>query len=179
MSALAQSISVKRPITTRRLYFILSSNYRAWTLCKCIFCLYHLITERTISQKLRQGGTAWHVCVLNYFYERSPLWKSVREANNHVNDDEDNADDDQLTVDLEGAPTTERTVSFEPMESRHLASLPLLRSRLVKLLKNCPNNTHAHQNILLKLVCGLKCSILRELMCHGRLSGLSPSQHPR
>jgi oxalate---CoA ligase len=42
---------------------------------------------------------------------------------------------------------------FDPIDSRHLSSLPLLRGRVVKLLNNSANSLHPSQNLLVTLVC--------------------------
>jgi hypothetical protein len=46
-------------------------------------------------------------------------------------------------------------VSFDPIDSRHLSSLPLVRGRIVKLLKASQNNMHTSSNILFAIVCSL------------------------
>ena len=43
-------------------------------------------------------------------------------------------------------------VHFDPIDSRHLSSMPLLKARLTKLLKNCPHYMHTSSNIMLKIV---------------------------
>lgn len=41
---------------------------------------------------------------------------------------------------------------FDPIDSRHLSSLPLVRARITKLLKASPHHLHAYQNLLVKIV---------------------------
>lgn len=43
-------------------------------------------------------------------------------------------------------------VEFEPMDARHLSSLPLVRARVIKLLKASRNNLHPANNIIVTLV---------------------------
>lgn len=45
------------------------------------------------------------------------------------------------------------TVSFDAIDARHLSSLPLVRGRIVKLLKASQNNIHTSNNILFAIVC--------------------------
>jgi oxalate---CoA ligase len=103
-----------------------------------------------ISLKLRQAGQALYVCVLKHFYERSPYWKDIREANLQGGleqaDIEENDDGDTNNL---------LSLKFETMDSQHLASLPLLRARITKLLKASPNHIHASQTLLPKIVSNL------------------------
>jgi hypothetical protein len=55
-----------------------------------------------------------------------------------------------LLEDLQSSSSAQ--VHFEPMDSRHLASLPLIRSRVMKLLKSSKNNMHESTNMLLTIV---------------------------
>lgn len=44
------------------------------------------------------------------------------------------------------------TLVFDTIDTRHLSSLPLIRARLEKLLRNSPHQMHAAQNLLVKIV---------------------------
>ena len=44
------------------------------------------------------------------------------------------------------------TIQFDPIDTRHLSSLPLIRARLEKLLVNSPHKMHAAQNLLVVIV---------------------------
>ena len=48
------------------------------------------------------------------------------------------------------------TISFDPIDTRHLSSLPLVRGRLVKLLKASQNNMHSSTNLLVAIVCVIR-----------------------
>ena len=43
-------------------------------------------------------------------------------------------------------------VHFDPIDSRHLSSIAVLKSRLTKLLKACPHSMHTSNNLMLKIV---------------------------
>ena len=82
-----------------------------------------------------------------HFYERSVFWKSVREeevVENVVPQDEGDERD-------ESQPSS-KVLQFDPIDSRHLSSLPLLRGRITKLLNHSTNHMHASQNLLITLV---------------------------
>lgn len=46
----------------------------------------------------------------------------------------------------------DKSLDFTPIDARHLSSLPLVRARVVKLLKESTNNIHASANILIAIV---------------------------
>lgn len=49
--------------------------------------------------------------------------------------------------------TSERpALDFTPIDARHLSSLPLVKARVVKLLKTSKNNIHESNNMLITLV---------------------------
>jgi hypothetical protein len=106
------------------------------------------------SKKVRRGGVGSHFCIHNYFYERSPLWQQIREEEMRATDDA------QPALQTPSSPDTSTnlmstSMAFDPMDARHLSSLPLVRARVVKLLKGSRNCMHPCNNILLKLVCTL------------------------
>ena len=114
--------------------------------------------------KLRQPGVSGNICVHKYFYERNPIWQQIlteeKEAisKEQVKDDEvDSEDDDDQEETKTFAP-----VHFDPMDSRHLSSLPVLRARLAKLLKNCPHQMHTSNNLMVRIVSGLGLSLSRD-----------------
>lgn len=107
-----------------------------------------------IRVKLRQPGVSTNIAVHKYFYERSPIWqqivaeekKAVSEAQVKDEDGESEEDDDEE----ETKPLT--PVHFDPIDSRHLSSIAVLKSRLTKLLKACPHSMHTSNNLMLKIV---------------------------
>lgn len=94
------------------------------------------------------------MCVHKYFYERSPVWQQVvaeekkAVSEEHAKDGEGDSDED---LDQEETKPL-APVHFDPIDARHLSSMPVLRSRLTKLLKNCPHYMHTSNNLILKIV---------------------------
>jgi hypothetical protein len=81
------------------------------------------------------------------------VWQQFREEEIRANTE---AADTASSHVLE-EPADEETsakVDFEPMDARHLASLPLVRARIVKLLKSSESYTHPSKNMLLIIVSG-------------------------
>lgn len=87
-----------------------------------------------------------------YFYERDLSWQQIRneeaEAEGRPELESGVPDDPQIN---EG--DSKIAVSFDPIDTRHLSSLPLVRGRLVKLLKASQNNMHSSTNMLVAIVC--------------------------
>ena len=71
--------------------------------------------------------------------------KAVSEA--LAKDDVDSEEEDEGEETKPFAP-----IHFDPIDSRHLSSMTLLKSRLVKLLKACPHYMHTSNNLMLKIV---------------------------
>jgi hypothetical protein len=113
----------------------------------------HRLTQNGESRlKLRQPGSGMYFCVHKYFYQRSEHWKDVREEENKV-DMKSKAKDSNLNdvdADVQNIPSARE--SLAPLDARHLSSLTIVRSRLVKLLEGCTNHLHAAQNIIKTLV---------------------------
>lgn len=86
-----------------------------------------------------------------YFFETSPIWRQVREEEEQAKKDlqQEPLGDDDLDDDEQPDPST---VQFDPIDSRHLSSLPLIQSRVTKLLQNSPHGLYAMKNILLSIV---------------------------
>lgn len=108
------------------------------------------------SVKRKKSGVGTNFAIHKYFYERDRSWQLIeheetqaevppKSDSNAVNDElEDYRVDED--VDLRS------TVSFEPIDTRHLSSLPLIRARIVKLLKASQNNMHNSTNMLIAIV---------------------------
>ncbi|KAM5532192.1 hypothetical protein V8D89_014148 [Ganoderma adspersum] len=119
----------------------------------CFYILKQLV-DLDLVVKLRQPGVSTNIAVHKYFYERSPVWqqivaeekKAVSEA--QVKDEDGESEEDD--AEEETKPLT--PVHFDPIDSRHLSSMPVLKSRLTKLLKACPHNMHTSNNLMLKIV---------------------------
>ncbi|OCH96710.1 hypothetical protein OBBRIDRAFT_787280 [Obba rivulosa] len=121
---------------------------------KTCFYLIKQLLDLDLIVKRRQPGSSTNIAVHKYFFERSPVWKQVLEEEAEANrKDQRNVkaepdDSDEEGGSDVGSPTT---IHFDPIDSRHLSSLPLIKARVVKLLKNSPNNLHASQNMLIKI----------------------------
>ena len=112
---------------------------------------YVLITACRV--KLRQPGISSNICVHKYFYERSPIWQQVVSEEKKAVSEEQAKDDDSDEESDQEETKPLAPVHFDPIDSRHLSSMPVLKSRLRKLLENCPHNMHTSNNLLLKIVC--------------------------
>ncbi|TFK57634.1 hypothetical protein OE88DRAFT_1620407 [Heliocybe sulcata] len=104
-------------------------------------------------EKIRQGGVGAHFCIHKYFYDRSTLWKKIRKEEEQGQqaivgalDEQDGPGDDGQSQ-ISGL----NQIEFDPIDARHLSSLPLVRARIVKLLKSCKNNMHVSQNLILSI----------------------------
>ena len=107
------------------------------------------------SVKVRRGGVGSHLCIHKYFYERSPMWQQVRDEESKASENPKELLQEEAKHPAD-ADHSESIISsslkFEPMDARHLSSLPLLRARVERLLKACKNEMHESNNIMLKLV---------------------------
>jgi len=87
-----------------------------------------------------------------YFFDKNPHWRAIREEENKA-EEEDKITRESYEEALEEESTTEKTVlDFTPIDARHLSSLPLVRSRVVKLLKASKNHIHESNNMLITIV---------------------------
>lgn len=62
-------------------------------------------------------------------------------------------EDENDSSSLEAAKTEAENLAFQPIDSRALSSSPLIRARVIKLLKHSKNNMHAYRNILIAIGC--------------------------
>jgi hypothetical protein len=120
-----------------------------------IYCqlFYGLISSST-RVKVRRGGVGTHFCIHKYFFDRSPSWNSIREEELRA-DDTENATQELTMEPLDeedDRATDPKSLEFTPIDARHLSSLPLIRARVVKLLKASRNQMHACNNLLITIV---------------------------
>jgi hypothetical protein len=86
-----------------------------------------------------------------YFFDKSPHWKAIREEEHQAQEEdkivrqpnEEEEEEDSIRPD---------DIDFGPIDARHLSSLPLVKSRVVKLLKASKNYIHESNNMLITLV---------------------------
>lgn len=57
-----------------------------------------------------------------------------------------------------------QSLTFTPIDARHLSSLPLISARVVKLLKASKNHIHASNNMLITLVRYSSFAIINNLI---------------
>jgi transcription factor C subunit 3 len=120
---------------------------------KTCFYLVRQLTEMDLVVKVRRGGVGTHFCIHKYFYERSSDWQAIREEETQAEEATRRGDIAPEVDDEDDANSA--ALQFTPIDSRHLSSLPLVKARIVKLLKASQNNIHASNNLLLTLVSGL------------------------
>ncbi|KAG2370198.1 hypothetical protein BDR07DRAFT_1386752 [Suillus spraguei] len=119
----------------------------------CFYVIKQLL-ELGLIIKARRGGVGNHSCIHKYFVERSAFWQRIQQ--------EEAKDDEPIVVgeshSQDATPVEDRTPSvapleldFEPVDSRHLSSLPLIKKRIVKLLKASQNNIHASNNLIITI----------------------------
>jgi hypothetical protein len=114
--------------------------------------------------------------------ERSAFWQQIQQ--------EEAKDDEPIVIGerhwQDATPVEDGTPSaasleldFEPVDSRHLSSLPLIKNRIVKLLKASQNNIHASNNLIITIVgrvqlcCGFLLNPHRALQIQPRQTAAS------
>ncbi|KAG1777419.1 hypothetical protein EV702DRAFT_1179524 [Suillus placidus] len=119
----------------------------------CFYVIKQLL-ELGLIIKARRGGVGNHSCIHRYFVERSAFWQQIQQE--EAKDDEpivigESHPEDTTPVD-DGTPSASPLeLDFEPVDSRHLSSLPLIKNRIVKLLKASQNNIHASNNLIITI----------------------------
>ncbi|OBZ79914.1 hypothetical protein A0H81_00461 [Grifola frondosa] len=112
----------------------------------CFYVIKQLV-ELDLVVKRRRPGISTNLCVHKYFFEHSPVWRQVVEEEARAQaEDAGGADEDE-----QGEAKALPHVGFDPIDARHLSSMPLLRARVVKLLRNSPHHMHTSQNLLIKI----------------------------
>ena len=145
--------SAKRQNTTKRRAFISLSSWSNLTLCMLPFHPLFAAFIASYSIKARRGGVGNHTCIHKYFVERSPLWQQIQEeardrgttTTGECVKPRDTADE---TTDQDGPSQ----ILFDPIDSRHLSSLPLVKNRIIKLLNASRNHIHQSNNLLMTIV---------------------------
>ncbi|EIW86464.1 hypothetical protein CONPUDRAFT_86434 [Coniophora puteana RWD-64-598 SS2] len=125
---------------------------------KTCFYLIKQLQELDLVVKVRRGGVGNHCCIHRFFVERSSFWQQLRaeeaslegiSENKLAEGSEVTQEDGESDADEDQTPLTD--LQFEAIDSRHLSSLILVRSRLVKLLKASKNNVHPSNNLLVAI----------------------------
>ncbi|KAL1739503.1 hypothetical protein HDZ31DRAFT_26240, partial [Schizophyllum fasciatum] len=102
--------------------------------------------------KVRRGGVGTHFVIHKYFFERSPSWQAIREEELRAQDGaKAKAAQSDDPVDEDPAMADWHNLNFSPIDARHLSSYPLVRNRVVSLLKASRNHMHATTNLLIRI----------------------------
>ncbi|KAG6814043.1 hypothetical protein H0H92_003893 [Tricholoma furcatifolium] len=120
---------------------------------KTCFYLVRQLTELDLVVKVRRGGVGTHFVIHRHFFDRSPHWKAIREEENQAENFQKTATE-ATVIDIdddEEKSTDVQSLDFTPIDARHLSSLPLVRGRVVKLLKASKNQMHASNNMLITI----------------------------
>ncbi|KAJ6501642.1 hypothetical protein C8R47DRAFT_1108154 [Mycena vitilis] len=121
---------------------------------KTCFYLVRQLTELDLVVKVRRGGVGSHFCIHRYFFDRSESWKAIREEETRAAAAEaGKAPKVTSTADQEedAGPPELPGLHFSPIDARHLSSMPLVKARIIKLLKASKNLMHASNNMLIAL----------------------------
>ena len=121
---------------------------------KSCFYLIKQLLELELVVKLRRGGVGTNFCIHKYFFERSPLWRQIQDEGVNSSKVLQEADgggfDNEETASIQDG--FQAPVQFDPIDARHLSSLSLVQSRIIKLLKHSESHTHPSQNLLVTIV---------------------------
>ncbi|KAG6919586.1 hypothetical protein DXG01_004250 [Tephrocybe rancida] len=120
---------------------------------KTCFYLVRQLTDLDLVVKVRRGGIGTHFVIHRHFFDRSPHWKAIRDEESQAQSSHQTAPDATTDVYEEEEKSPDiQSLDFSPIDARHLSSLPLVRGRVVKLLKASKNQMHASNNMLITLV---------------------------
>ncbi|KAG2345257.1 hypothetical protein BDR05DRAFT_1058382 [Suillus weaverae] len=119
----------------------------------CFYVIKQLL-ELGLIIKARRGGVGNHSCIHRYFVERSAFWQQIQQE--EAKDDEpivigESHPEDATPAEDGILSASPLELDFEPVDSRHLSSLPLIKNRIVKLLKASQNNIHASNNLIITI----------------------------
>ncbi|KAF9523601.1 hypothetical protein CPB83DRAFT_821291 [Crepidotus variabilis] len=119
---------------------------------KSCFYLVKQLTDMDMVLKVRRGGVGSHFVIHKYFYERSSVWKAIRDEENEaessrIKNDPDDSDSEDDAV----AVAESQALNFTTIDARHLSSFTIIRSRVIKLLKASANHMHTSKNMIVTL----------------------------
>ncbi|KAJ7124740.1 hypothetical protein C8R43DRAFT_31912 [Mycena crocata] len=120
---------------------------------KTCFYLVRQLTELDLVVKVRRGGVGSHFCIHKYFFDRSASWKAIRDEETQATEESEATTKTTSTEVPEEDRSLEDTrgLKFSPIDARHLSSMPLVKARIVKLLKASKNLMHASNNMLIAI----------------------------
>ncbi|KAF8589533.1 hypothetical protein K439DRAFT_1332462 [Ramaria rubella] len=113
----------------------------------CFYLIQQLLALDLVVKLGKGGAGGGNFCIHKYFYERSPFWEGVRREE-HLS--QGNQHEKKFTgYEATGLDGPKLEVQFDPIDSRHLISAQLIKSRVVKLLKSSENGLHIYQNLIM------------------------------
>ncbi|KAJ7785880.1 hypothetical protein B0H16DRAFT_1488336 [Mycena metata] len=120
---------------------------------KTCFYLVRQLTELDLVVKVRRGGVGSHFCIHKYFFDRSESWKAIREEETRAAAEArpQASTTPAVVQEEEGTVPEPAGLHFSPIDARHLSSMPLVKARIIKLLKASKNYMHASNNMLLAI----------------------------
>ncbi|KAG7098926.1 hypothetical protein E1B28_000821 [Marasmius oreades] len=118
---------------------------------KTCFYLVKQLLELNLVIKRRRGGVGTHYVIHRYIYDRSPSWKAIRDEERKAELQLASSEFSGIDDEEEEQPEPVISPDFSPLDARHLSSLPLVRARVVKLLKASKNYMHVSTNMILTL----------------------------
>ncbi|KAI0308044.1 hypothetical protein B0F90DRAFT_1664967 [Multifurca ochricompacta] len=119
---------------------------------KTCFYLIKQLLDLELVVKLRRGGVSTNFSIHKYFFERSPLWRQIQDEGANIYSDpqvNEGGLDNKETISTQDS--FQPPVRFDPIDARHLSSLSLIQSRIVKLLKHSRSHIHPSQNLLVTI----------------------------
>ncbi|KAL5534526.1 hypothetical protein ACEPAG_989 [Sanghuangporus baumii] len=116
---------------------------------KTCFYVVKQLLDLDLIVKLRRGGNSQNFCVHKYFFDRSPVWRHVREEENRASGEAIENARHRGENDFESESF--ELPQFDPIDTHHLTSLTILRQRLIKLLKHSPEGIQPYTNISVKI----------------------------
>lgn len=112
------------------------------------------------SVKRKKPGVGTNFSIHKHFFDRSKFWQDVLSKEEEPQQLSFKKETDDLDSDLDdedepslASTSAVGTLEFEPIDSRHLSSLAIVKDRVEKLLRNSPYYTHTLQNLIVTIVC--------------------------
>lgn len=103
----------------------------------CFYLVKQLLSMDYIVKLAKGGSGGGNFCIHKSFYLRSSFWQGIRDETTEINQDQEGA--------------KQHGGLFAEMDSRHLASPELIKSRITKLLKMSENGLHYYHNLLVTI----------------------------
>ncbi|GJJ08438.1 hypothetical protein Clacol_002654 [Clathrus columnatus] len=109
----------------------------------CFYLVKQLLSMDLIVKLSRGGPGGGNFCIHKSFYIRSPFWRGVRDEAHELGERREKED----TLNAAQHPGQ----IFDEIDTRHLASPELIKSRIIKLLKHSENGLHYYHNLLVAI----------------------------